>query len=104
MLVTFHCKNYHDVVFFGDIALKLLHCMGHSGEIPGAILANDVSQALALLRQSVQLEKEKPVLSADEKEPAVRLANRAQPLIELLECAFKQQSHVMWDSNVSIRQ
>lgn len=98
MLVTFRCEKYGNVVFFGEIALKLLHCMGHSGTIPGAILAKDVPHALALLQQSMLLEKEKPaVFVDDEKEPEVRFGNRALPLIELLEYAVEQQCNVMWD-------
>ena len=35
----------------GDAAVALLRAMGHSGTVPGAILAADLPEALASLRQ-----------------------------------------------------
>lgn len=89
MLVTFSCKHYHNVVFFGDVALKLLHCMGHSGTVPGALLAGDVPLALSLLQQAVLLD--------DSQESDVTFVNRARPLIELLQYAVQHKANVLWE-------
>ena len=40
MLVTFSCPAYADITMFGDVAVRLLQLMGHSGTVPGALLAD----------------------------------------------------------------
>ena len=98
MLVTFSCKEHENVILFGSIAKRLLHLMGHSGTVPGAVLADDVSAALALLQKAIAIEKQKPAQSLDnDDEPEVSLVHRALPLIELLQDAVKQKVNVMWE-------
>lgn len=53
MLVTFRTDVHADILMFGDIAVQLLKLMGHSGAVPGALLADDVPAALERLRQAV---------------------------------------------------
>ena len=97
MLVTFTCEKYENVVFFGSVAMQFLHWMGHSGTVPGAILAKDVPEALARLKQAILSEKEKPAtLSRDDEELEISLAHRALPLIALLQNAVKEKCNVMW--------
>jgi hypothetical protein len=103
MLVTFTCNAYADITMFGDVALTLLKMMGHSGTVPGAILAEDVPAALDRLKRAIEAEKPEPAQresteAADEErdEPRVSLATRALPLIELLTAAAKADSDVMW--------
>ena len=97
MLVTFTCKNHENVVFFFFLSKRLLHLMGHSGTVPGAILAQDVPAALHSLEKAMIKEKQKPlVVSDDEGEPEVSLVHRALPLIALLQDAVKQHCNVMW--------
>ena len=45
MLVTFSCPAYADITMFGDVAIRLLKMMGHSGTVPSALLAADVPAA-----------------------------------------------------------
>ncbi|MGR9073772.1 MAG: DUF1840 domain-containing protein [Gammaproteobacteria bacterium] len=101
MLVTFSCSAYADITMFGDVAVRLLSLMGHSGTIPGAILAEDVPAALNRLVSAVQSEQQLPAegKSEDEEdgEPVVSLSHRALPLIELLKAAAKAECNVMWD-------
>lgn len=100
MLVTFTTDAYADITMFGDDALAMLKMMGHSGTVPGAILAADVPQALSRLTAALEAQKEasSPVENedADAEEPVVSMANRAQPLIELLTAAAKADRNVMW--------
>ena len=42
MLVTFHSKDSAPVTLFGQVAVQLLHMMGHSGKVPGAKTIADV--------------------------------------------------------------
>lgn len=97
MLVTFTTDAYADITMFGDVALTMLKMMGHSATVPGAILAADVPEALRKLTLAVEAENTLPPVEEDEdNEPAVSLANRALPLINLLTAAAKAGTNVMW--------
>ncbi|MEN8179810.1 MAG: DUF1840 domain-containing protein [Pseudomonadota bacterium] len=100
MLVTFHSRSYADITMFGDVAVHLLHLMGHSGTVPSAIMADDIPAALERLKQAVKEAEatEPPKETQDDKdcEKRVSLALRALPLIELLEAAVAESSDVMW--------
>lgn len=101
MLVTFSCSAYADITMFGDVAIRLLRMMGHSGTVPGALLADDLPVALQRLRaglkQNQQVSGDESAEDDAEGEPVVSLSHRALPLIELLEAAVKAQCNVMWD-------
>jgi len=103
MLVTFSCPAYAHITMFGDVAVRLLELMGHSGTVPGALLADEVQPALARLEAAVSPGKQLPApeeaAQDEDEEPAVSLRNRALPLIELLEAAVQEKCNVMWDSN-----
>lgn len=92
----------------GDAAVTLLKAMGHSGTVPGAILAADLPDALAQLRRTLeQLAATAPPPppapteedeDEDEKsEPAVSLRMRAVPLIDMIETAVARNSDLMWE-------
>ncbi|KTD23556.1 Domain of uncharacterised function (DUF1840) [Legionella lansingensis] len=100
MLITFYSDAYENIVMFGHIAQHLLKLMGHSGCVPGAILAKDVPEALARLEKGIEKEKQqvpnpksKP---NDDEEPEISLAHRALPLINMLKAASVQKCNVMW--------
>lgn len=102
MLITFETKAYANITMFGDIAKKLIKSMGHSGVIPGAIRAEDLPKALAMLKTSVKAEMaiEEPNDSlqvSEDSENFVSIDKRAMPLIELLEAAIARNEDVMWD-------
>lgn len=101
MLVTFRSKAYANITMFGDVAVTLLKLMGHSGTVPSAIKSADIPSALQRLRTAIAKEataSKEPDRAQDgeESEPAVALANRALPLIELLEAAAAQNADVTW--------
>lgn len=106
MLVTFKCDVYAHITYFGDVAKSLLKMMGHSGTIPGAIMAEDVPRYLERLKNEIDALKgaapmpdASPKEESDWKEKSVTLAHRALPLIELLTAAAKAKSNVMWEQN-----
>lgn len=103
MLVTFSCSAYADITMFGNVAEQLLRLMGHSGTVPGAILAEDVEAARERLVTAINKEQQMEAAeNSDEEtegEAAVSLSKRALPLIELLEAASKAKCFVMWDKN-----
>lgn len=102
MLVTFKTKAYANITMFGDVAVKLLRMMGHSGTVPSAILADDVPAALERLKAAVAEGKQREIpedrRDDTDDEPPVGLSKRALPLIELLEAAAKRHTDVMWES------
>jgi len=110
MLVTFHSRAYADITLFGDIAQTLLKMMGHSGTVPGALLAEDVPAALTRLRaalaaqqaalaakQQAHDEDKEDEEEDEEKEAKPPLGVRALPLVELLEASARRGCDVMWD-------
>ena len=107
MLVTFRSQAYSNITMFGDVAVKLLTMMGHSGTVPGAILAEDVPEALDHLKKALTEDRSASVATAAEndkdqeeeesKEIPVSLAQHAFPLLELLKAAAKAQRDVMWE-------
>ena len=107
MLVTFSCDVYPNTTYFGNVAQNLLKMMGQSGNVPSAILAEDVPRALESLQSSIEKLKAESSLKTlgedaeqdDWKEQPVTLAHRALPLIELLTAAAKANCDVMWDRN-----
>ncbi|EJE4162028.1 DUF1840 domain-containing protein [Vibrio diabolicus] len=105
MLITFRCHSHSNVTMFGDIAIKMIKMMGHSGSVPGAISAQDIPDALsrltsALAAQEAIEKNNSQAMEEDEEqeEQTVSLGRRAFPLIELLKSAIKEECEVMWDS------
>lgn len=98
MLVTFSCKAYENITMFGEVAKRLLKIMGHSAIIPGALTAKEVPEALSRL----QAASRKQVSSAgqheqkEDDEEHISLAQRAFPLIAMLEAASKEDCSIMW--------
>ena len=103
MMVIFRSKAHADILMFGDIAIQLLKLMGHSGTVPGALLAEDVAEALAHLKKTVAMKNpasadvSNNVQDENSDERTVDLAHRALPLIELLSSAVTTKCDVMWD-------
>jgi hypothetical protein len=91
----------------GDAAVALLRAMGHSGTVPGAILAAELPGALASLRRSLQAQVEATPVADDspaeagdddeDRQPPVTLAMRAVPLIDMIETAIARGSDLMWE-------
>jgi hypothetical protein len=101
MLVTFSSKSYADITMFGDVAKKLLQMMGHSGAIPSALSADDVPVALEQLRAAIAAAAPVDIpdddFEGDSIDRPVGIAQRAYPLIEMLEAAAAGGHRVMWE-------
>ncbi len=104
MLVRFSSTETESITMFGDAARDLIRMLGASGAVPGAIGAEDVPAALALLKHRLSTRPEDEVVhpaneevdEADKNSP-VQLATRAVPLIDLLERAIAAKVPVMWE-------
>lgn len=100
MLVTFTTNSHADITMFGDVAMEMLKMMGHSGTVPGAILAADVQIALDQLQRAANLhQNDLASPSKDSDETDVSVMNRALPLISLLSSALNNHENVMWKQN-----
>jgi hypothetical protein len=104
MFVTFHSDAWNSVTMFGDVAIKFLKMMGHSGTVPSAVLADDVPAALTHLQRALAAagpeEKTGQNQPKDDKEdalPPIKLGQRAFPLIELLTAAAQKHCDVVWE-------
>ncbi len=100
MLVRFE-SDVGNLTMFGEIAVKLLKMMGHSGTVPSAILPEDIPGALERLRHALDADPKAEASATgakadNEKEPPVSLKRRAFPLMELLGRAAKDGCEVMW--------
>jgi len=99
MLITFKTKSYANIMMFGDVGLKMLEMMDYGVSVPGAIIAEDVPQALENLQKSLEsvVDQVEPAGEADDDQPAVSLHTRAVPLIELLQSAIADENIVRWE-------
>lgn len=109
MLVTFQSKAWSSITFFGDVAARLLKLMGHSGTVPGALLAADIPAAIARLQQALaaagsEEKNRQSALTGDDENapPPIGLGLRAQPLIQLLSAAALQDCDVMWSEGAPL--
>lgn len=105
MLVTFKTEAYPNITMFGDVAVALIKLMGHSGTVPGALLPDDLPEALERLQTAVASRPDARLDTAttaagddEDEEPPVTLAHRAMPLLELLKAAQAERKQVMWES------
>lgn len=102
MLVTFKARDVGDIMMFGDVAQRMLEIMGKETGARGIVTVEQLPEALARLKQAVEADRARgrAAPAQEEKEEAakvtVSLAQRAVPLIELLERALKHAVPVTW--------
>ncbi len=97
MLVTFHSKDHYPIQMLGQPALELIHLMGITAKVPGAIAADDVPQAYGQLQEALSALAGAAVTVDEEGQPEVTLAQRAVPLVAMLKAAIKTQHPIYWD-------
>ena len=93
----------------GDPAQALLRLGGHTGTVPGAVLAADLPTFAERLRDGLVLHGDRPSPAMpppaatsprqkdEPRERPVSLSLRAVPLLEMIDTAIRQQSDLMWD-------
>lgn len=102
MIVTFKSKASGDVIMFGDAAHALMKIMGKDPDPQGIITPEQLPGAIAALKavideshgQSNQHHDDDTDTPAIAKH--VSLAQRAVPLLELLEWSQKKSTPVVW--------
>jgi len=109
MLVTFQSKACSSITMFGDVAVTPLKMAGHSGIVPGALLAGDIPAALARLKEELVaagLEEESkqsvgPGAEDADNPPPVGLRQRSYPQIQMLSAAAHRGCDVTWEKGNS---
>lgn len=107
MIVKFSTR-YGQLTMHGEAAVALLKSTGHTGTVPGAILAADLPQALVRLQRTLEVSGDAsggaPPPRHDEeddetreREPVITLRMRAVPLLELMRTANERGSDLMWE-------
>ena len=97
MLVKFTSDAYADIVMFGEVANFFIKAMGYSGNIPGAITAENIPIALDNLNKAL-INVVEDSQQDEENEDYVSLHTRAIPLIEMLEASIEREADILWDS------
>lgn len=110
-MIVIISTRFGQIRMHGGSAVALLKLMGHSGTVPGAILAADLPAALRQLRAGLETQGSRPVPETppppaagddrereerEEREPPVPLRNRALPLVAMIETAIERGSDLMW--------
>jgi hypothetical protein len=109
MVVKFWTRT-DQLVMHGEPAVALLRLGGHTGTVPGAVLAAEVPAFRDRIRQGLDVHGDEvlppapapePVTRGREdevrREPVVNLRLRAVPLLDMLDRAVAHPSDVMWD-------
>lgn len=108
MLVTFTSSTSGQIMTFAPVARQLLEIIGKECSAQGVITVEQLPEAIQRLRAAtVDARQHPPAISAsppdaDDDETAentrVGLAQRAYPLIELLEWTRKEEGFVLWNA------
>lgn len=101
MLITFDCKHASTVAMHERYAKQMLTLMKQSGNIPSALGAENVVQALFDLQQGLK-DKQAEQDDKSKDDNTINLNTRAYPLIQLLKHAIQKQEYIMWDYNKGI--
>ncbi|HTH93993.1 MAG TPA: DUF1840 domain-containing protein [Rhodocyclaceae bacterium] len=105
MIVTFKSKAAGDVIMFGDVAQQLMKTMGKDADAKGIITPEQLPAAITALKSVIEAGRSQSTESAvdEEKESQVSpmarnvtMAQRAVPLLELLEWSLKKNTPVTW--------
>jgi hypothetical protein len=110
MLVKLNSNTAGEMLMLADTAHRLFAIIGKEGTARGVFTNAQLPDAIARLRQAV-LEEKSAARSApppdkdpagDDKDPAppeIGLAQRAHPLIKLMELTYREDGLVMWEAD-----
>ena len=106
MLVTFTSNTSGEIIMFAETARRLLDIIGKTCSALGVITEEQLPEAIEKLQRAVLAEKNevseesqrlnKAGDDEDPKTPGIGLAQRAYPLIELMERIRVIGGFVMW--------
>lgn len=104
MIITFRNKHHPDVVMFGDIASVFLKAMGESATPPGILRGEAIKVASEKLQHYLRLipdrddeQETEDKITGEKRPPPIKLQQRALPLLEMLDKAYRKDSDVIWE-------
>lgn len=108
MIVTFKSAACADVIYFGDVAQRLMALMGKDAGPKGIVTVEQLPEAIARLKAAIDADRERHLRLVQDEErgtetaedggtrPAVSLTQRALPLLALLEESLAEKKPVVW--------
>lgn len=108
MIVTFKSAVCADVIYFGDVAKRMMELMGKEAAEKGIVTVEQLPAAIAQLEAAIAADKEshRQHLLKDEPgvekaadggtRPFVSLTQRAQPLLAMLKDSLAENKPVVW--------
>ena len=96
MPVIFKTPTSHTVLMFDKDAALMLSAMKISGNIPGALFPEDITDALEALQDRIKLEKSNEE-ETNNDDNHVGVHTKAIPLIELMQRALKEDEKLLWN-------
>jgi hypothetical protein len=101
-MITFRSEVGPDIMMFDDVAHHMMELMGKETTDRGVVTVEQLPETIARLKTAATLDRAQhgdPLNEEDEASEAARpvgLAQRAVPLIELLEISLDRQKPVTW--------
>ena len=97
MPVVFRTATSQRVIMLDKDANMMLKTFHTSGNIPGALYAEAIPDALEALQARIKIESQEDGGEQAEEDNHVGLHTKAYPLIELMQSAIEKKQTLMWD-------
>jgi hypothetical protein len=107
-IVTFKSAASADVIYFGDVARRMMELMGKEAADKGIVTVEQLPDAIASLKAAIAEDKERhrqlvqneesqtEVAESGGTRPRVSLTQRALPLLAMLEESLAGKKPVVW--------
>lgn len=107
-IVTFKSAATADVIYFGDVAKRMMELMGKDPDAKGIVTIEQLPDAITRLKAAIAEDKVRHQRLVQEEErsdetaegggtrPAVSLTQRALPLLSMLEESLAAKKPVVW--------
>ena len=108
MIVIFKSAASADVIYFGDVAQRMMKLMGKDAADQGIVTVEQLPDAIARIKAAIVEDKERHRQHVLDEEPAteavagggtrprVSLTQRALPLLAMLEESLAEKKPVVW--------
>jgi hypothetical protein len=108
MIVTFKSAACADVIYFGDVALRMMELMGKEPTEKGIVTVEQLPDAIVRLKAAIAEDKAQHQKLVQEDNPGteaapdggarprVSLTQRALPLLALLEDSLAEKKPIVW--------
>jgi hypothetical protein len=100
-MITFQSDASGDVMMFDEVAHRMMDIMGKEHTQRGVVTVEQLPECIARLKAAIAEDRARGRAEGDEEEETgvaarVSLAQRALPLLELLERSLQREKPVLW--------